>query len=57
MKTCKSRESFCLSILFTEMIGPLFDMFTGAMFFCEIPKYVQTMNRLAHLDWDFMKVG
>ena len=32
MKSCKSRESFCLSILFTQMIGPLFDMFTSAMF-------------------------
>ena len=40
------------------MIGPLFDMFTGAMFvFCEIPKYVLGKNRLAHLDWDFMEVG
>ena len=39
------------------MIGPFFDMFTGAMFFflSEIPKNVQ--NRLAHVDWDFMKVG
>ena len=26
-------------------------------FFSEIPKYVQTKNRLAHLDWDFMEVG
>ena len=32
MKSCKSWESFCLSILFTQMIGPLFDMFTGGMF-------------------------
>ena len=32
MKSCRSRESFCLSILFAQMIGPLFDMFTGAMF-------------------------
>ena len=32
MKSCKSRESFCLSILFTQMIGLLFDMFTGGMF-------------------------
>ena len=40
------------------MIGPVFDMFTGAMFFfflSEIPKDVQ--NRLAHVNWDFMKVG
>ena len=41
------------------MIAPLFDMFTGAMFIfsCEIPIYVQTKNRLAHLDQDFTKVG
>ena len=42
------------------MIGPLSDMFIGTMFFfffCEIPKYVQAKNRLAHLDWDFMEVG
>ena len=41
------------------MIGPLFDLFTGAFFFffCEIPKYVQTKDRFAHLNWDFMKVG
>ena len=42
------------------MIGPLFDMFTGAMlivFFCEIPKYLQAKNRLAHLDWGFMEVA
>ena len=24
-------------------------------FFCEIPKYVQAKNRLAHLDWHFME--
>ena len=37
------------------MIAPLFDMFTGAMFIfsCEIPIYVQTKNRLAHLDQDY----
>ena len=42
------------------MIGPLFDMFTGAMFiyffFCEIPKYLQAKNRPGYLDWGFMKV-
>ena len=33
MKSCKNRESFCLSILiFTQIIGPPFDMFTDAMF-------------------------
>ena len=32
MKSCKRRESFCLSILFTKMLGPLFDMFTSVMF-------------------------
>ena len=32
MKNCKSRESFCLSILFTQMIDPLSDIFTGVMF-------------------------
>ena len=26
-------------------------------FFCEIPRYVQTKKRLAHLDWDFMEMG
>ena len=26
-------------------------------FFSEIPKYVQSKNRLAHLNYDFMKVG
>ena len=25
--------------------------------FCEIPKYVQAKNRVAHLDWDFMEVA
>ena len=32
MKNFKSAESFCLSILFTQMISPFFDMFTGTMF-------------------------
>ena len=32
MKSYKSTESFCLSIIFTQMIGPLFDTFSGAMF-------------------------
>ena len=59
MKSSKSRK-LCLSIPFTQMIGPLFDMFISAMvifFFCEIPKYMKVKNRLGHLDLDFMEVG
>ena len=40
MKSCKSRESFCLSILFTQMIGPLFDMFTSAMFIFSFVRFL-----------------
>ena len=41
------------------MIAPLFDVFWCHVyfFFCEIPKYVQAKNGLAHLDWDFIEVG
>ena len=41
------------------MIGPLFDIFIGAIFFflIKITKYVETKNRLAHLHWDFLEVG
>ena len=42
MKSCKSRESFCLSILFTQMIGPLFDMFTSAMFIFSFVRFLNT---------------
>ena len=46
MKSCKSRESFCLSIL---------SIYTNDWSFFFIgPKYVQAKNRLAHLNWDFM---
>ena len=63
MKNCKSAESFCLSI--TQIIGPLFDMFTAAMFifFCEIPICASleqdsiSFDGLAHLDLHFMEVG
>ena len=33
MKNYKITDSFCLGILTTQMIGPLFDMFTAAMLF------------------------
>ena len=41
MKSCKSRELFCLSIyLFTQMIGALFDLSTGAMFIFTSVKFL-----------------
>ena len=61
MKSCKSRESFCLSILtiYTNDWSTFWHVYWCHVyfFFCEIPKYVQTKNRLAHFDWDFMEVG
>ena len=61
MKSCKSRESFCLSILtiYTNDWSTFWHVYWCHVyfFFCEIPKYMQTKNRLAHFDWDFMEVG
>ena len=61
IKSCKSTESFCLSILtiYTNNWSTVRHVYWCHVyfFFCEIPKYVQTKNRLAHLDWDFMKAG
>ena len=63
MKNCKSTESFCVSI--TQTIGPLFDMFTAAIFifFCEILICASleqdsiSFDRLSQLDLYFMEVG
>ena len=61
MKSYKSRESFCLSILtiFTNDWSTLRHIYWCHVYFlfCEISKYVQTKSRLAHLDWGFMEVG
>ena len=65
-KTAKiQNNSVSAYLLFTQMIGPLFDMFTAAMFifFCEIPicesleQHSISFDGLAHLDWHFMEVG
>ena len=57
MKNCKSTESFCLSILtiYTNDWSPFWHVYCYHVyfFFCEISKYVQAKNRLAHLDWHF----
>ena len=59
MKSCKSTESFCLSILtiYTNDWSPFWRVYCYHVyfFFWEIPKYVQANNRLAHLDWYFME--
>ena len=61
MKSCKSTESFCLSILtiYTNDWSTVRHVYWCHVyfFFCEIPKHVQTKNRLAHLDWDFMEAA
>ena len=61
MKSCKSRESLCLSILaiYTNDWSAFWHVYwcNVYFFFSEIPKYEQTKNRLTHLDWDFMEVG
>ena len=55
----KSTESFCLTILaiYTNDWSPIWHVYCYHVyfFFCEIPKYVQAKNRLAHLDWHFME--
>ena len=60
-KSCKSRKSFCLSILtiYTNDWSIFWHVYWCHVYFflCEIPKYVQAKNRLAHLDCDFMGVG
>ena len=38
------------------MIGPIFDMFTGAMFIFSSVKFLK-MCKPRTLDWDFMEVG
>ena len=61
MKSYKSRESFRISILTTYI--NYWSIFWHAYWyhvifsFCKIPKYMQTKRNLAHLDWNFMKVG
>ena len=58
MESCKTRELFCLSILiiYTNDWSIFLHVYWCHVFFLsEIPKDVQ--NRLAHVDWDFMKVG
>ena len=59
MKNCKSTESFCLSILtiYTNDWSHFWRVYCYHVyfFFCEIPQYVQTKNRLAHPDWHFME--
>ena len=58
---CKSRESFCLSILiiYTNEWSTFWHLYWCHVyyFFSEINKYVQTKNRLVHLDWYLMEVG
>ena len=46
IKHYKSRESFCLSILtaFTQIFGPLFDMFTGAVFIFSSARFLNMCN-------------
>ena len=60
MKSCKSRESFCLSIpiIYTNDCSTFGHAYWCHVYFllCEIPQYVQTKNRLAHLHLDFMKM-
>ena len=54
MKSCKGRESFCVSILiiYTNDWSTFWHVYWCHVwfFFCEIPKCVQTKNRPAHLD-------
>ena len=61
VKSCKSRESFCLSIvtIYTNDCSTFWHVYWCHVyfFFCEIPIYVQTKNRLAHLDQDFTEVS
>ena len=59
MKNCKNTESLCLTIL-TIYKNDWFNFwyvycYHVYFFFYEIPKYVQTKNRLAHLHWHFME--
>ena len=38
------------------MIGPFFDMFTGAMFLLSSEKFLNMFKARTHLSWDFMEV-
>ena len=59
MKNCKNTKSLCLSILtiYKNDWSNFWYVYCYHVyfFFYEIPKYVQTKNRLAHLHWHFME--
>ena len=61
MKNCKSRESFCLSMLtiYTNVWSTFWHVYWCHVYFafCKIPTCGQAKNKLTHLDWDFMVVG